>query len=133
VTCPLHGQWLFVPGSMRAHIFASDHSRCQPPARPPIIPPRAAHHPDPAAEEVPAVRPVSMLDDVQFWAQVVGDSRRTVYCHAIDEHRIRAALDQTPFAGLIEVHVSPVTDRLSCSWSTRARSKRRSRKRCSAA
>lgn len=45
--------------------------------------------------------------DTAFWAQVMADAIRTIFCSPADEDRIRAAVDRHGIAGLITVTPSP--------------------------
>lgn len=47
------------------------------------------------------------LTEQRFWAQVVGDARRTVVCHPDDEARVRAWVGARGLEELITVQVSP--------------------------
>jgi len=48
-----------------------------------------------------------VLTEVRFWAQVIGDSRRTVICPPDLESRCKGYVDARGLGGLITVKASP--------------------------
>ena len=48
-----------------------------------------------------------VLNEVRFWAQVVGDSKRTVVCPPDLESRCKGFVDARGLGGLITVKTSP--------------------------
>jgi hypothetical protein len=48
-----------------------------------------------------------MLTEVRFWAQVIGDSRRTVICPPDLESRCKGYVDARGLSGIITVEASP--------------------------
>jgi hypothetical protein len=51
----------------------------------------------------------NIWDDVRFWAQVTGDTRRTLICPPAIADKVRAKLDELGIAGLHDVQESPYT------------------------
>ena len=51
-----------------------------------------------------------VLTEARFWAQVIGDSRRTVVCSPENESRCKGWVDARGLAGLIKVVASPLVD-----------------------
>lgn len=49
-----------------------------------------------------------VLTEVRFWAQVIGDSKRTVMCSPDLESRCKSYVDARGLGGLITVKASPV-------------------------
>jgi hypothetical protein len=49
---------------------------------------------------------MSILDDVQFWATVIEESRRTLICHPKHEAAIRARADELGVGGMLTVQTS---------------------------
>ena len=48
-----------------------------------------------------------VLTEVRFWAQVIGDARRTVLCPPDLESRIKGWVDARGMGGIIRVMASP--------------------------
>lgn len=48
-----------------------------------------------------------MLTEVRFWAQVIGDAKRTVVCNPDLESRIKGWVDARGMGGIIKVEPSP--------------------------
>lgn len=47
------------------------------------------------------------LTEVRFWAQVIGDAKRTIMCNPDAESRIKGWIDARGMAGLLTVKPSP--------------------------
>jgi hypothetical protein len=48
------------------------------------------------------------LTEVRFWAQVMGDAKRTVICNPDLESRVKGWIDARGMGGLITVQATPV-------------------------
>lgn len=47
-----------------------------------------------------------MLDEIRFWAQVIGDAHRTVLCSPENESRVKGWIDARDMGGMLTVEVS---------------------------
>ena len=52
-----------------------------------------------------------MLTEVRFWAQVIGDAKRTIICDPDLESRIKAWIDARGMGGILAVSPSPYVPR----------------------
>lgn len=57
---------------------------------------------------------MDVLTEARFWAQVIGDARRTVYCSPENESRCKGYVAARGMAGIVAVVASPAVpdDRL---------------------
>lgn len=50
---------------------------------------------------------MSELTEVRFWAQVIGDAKRTIVCNPDLESRIKTWIDVRSMSGILKVEPNP--------------------------